>query len=265
MTNVCFFISFFTITDNASQRTNFENFPTDIPTYDSRSVGHSARGRHNCQLTEENIANMNASRCSLREGSVASNGIESTISRTTRSLLANSRNTPKKYVTAVRPATSSRHSSRLLSENQKAVDSPKKQSAKRNLQSNVPLTTSRTRNSSRLIESQSATPNEIEVLGTMNKHPESASIEDIVVDEFVESSTQEVAPSSLISTTTTSTPIVDSSIQHDADTPKVEPADDDAVDFFNEQIETLDAVRSLLMLKYMWGSKAELPKDNFLF
>lgn len=142
-----------------------ENF-NDIQNDDGRAVAHSTRNRRNSQLTEENIAaHVDTSRRSLRSASIASDGTESTITRSTRSRVANSQNTPKKDGNAARPATPSRRSSRLLSENEKAADSPKPTPSKRNLRSNsvasvddISPPTSRTRTSSRLTESQSATP-----------------------------------------------------------------------------------------------------------
>lgn len=150
------------------ERENFDDVLKSGVGDDGRTVAHSTRARSSSQLTVENVsAHMNPARRALRSASVASDGTGSVKSRTTRASarVAASQNTPKKGSTTPRPATPSRRSSRLLSENEKAVDSPaKSQPAKRNLRSNSvassvddvsppPQAIIRTR-SSRLSESQ---------------------------------------------------------------------------------------------------------------
>lgn len=144
-----------------------ENFDDVLKTGDSnRAIAHSTRARNSSQLTEENVAaHLNPARRQLRSASVASDGTGSAHSKVTRSTrLTASQNTPKKSSSsAVRPATPSRRSSRLVSENEKTVDTPAKTvAAKRSLRSNSvvsvdeasPTPIKRTRSSSRLAESQ---------------------------------------------------------------------------------------------------------------
>lgn len=143
------------------QRENFDEI-LKASADNGRAVGHSTRARSSSQLTEENVAaHLNPARRALRSASVASDGTGSTKSRTTRTStrLAASQNTPKKESgTPSRPATPSRRSSRLLSENEKTVDSPAKRTLRSNSVASVddtsppPLT--RTRSSSRLSETQ---------------------------------------------------------------------------------------------------------------
>lgn len=149
------------------RRENFEEIRAAEKETD-RSIAHSTRGRRNSQLTEENVAaHLDTGRRSLRSVDAASDGSESIISRSTRSRLANVLTPKKDNNTVVRPATPSRRSSRLLSENEKTTDSPAKATPnKRSLRSNsiasvddVSPPTTRTRASTRLSESQnSGTP-----------------------------------------------------------------------------------------------------------
>ncbi|XP_055300986.1 mucin-2 [Sitodiplosis mosellana] len=141
------------------RRENFDEMNTNT-TADDRLVAHSTRSRRSSQLTEENVSAVysSAPRRSLRAGSVISDDTESTqISRPRSARLAQSQNTPKKD-SAPRPSASARRSSRLLSENEKAAESPAKITpARRNTRSSVAsedqLSPTR-RTSSRLTESQ---------------------------------------------------------------------------------------------------------------
>lgn len=148
------------------QRENFDEILSGSADGGGATVARSTRARSASQLTEANVAALNPARRALRSASIASDGTGSTKSRTTRSTgLAASQNTPKKESsTPSRPATPSRRSSRLRSENEKAVDSPAKPTpSKRNLRSNSvvsvddtspPQPVTRTRSSNRLSESQ---------------------------------------------------------------------------------------------------------------
>lgn len=147
------------------QRENFDDI-LKASADDGRATAHSTRARKSSQLTEENVAaHLNPARRALRSSSVASDGTGSTKSRTTRSarLTASQSHTPAKEVSSPRPATPTRRSSRLLSENEKAIDSPAKPApGKRNLRStsvasvdeSSPQPLTRTRSSSRLSETQ---------------------------------------------------------------------------------------------------------------
>lgn len=125
---------------------------------DDRAIAQSTRSRRNSKLTEENLAALVASpQRSLRSGSVISDKTADSAQIRTRSARLNAtQNTPSKE-----PA---RRKSRLLSENDKTiVDSPAKP-ARRNLRSNSTISedvsppTRSTRGSSRITDSQSATP-----------------------------------------------------------------------------------------------------------
>lgn len=132
-----------------------------------RSVAHSTRLRRSSHLTEENMAAHSnppsAGPHSLRSGSIASDGTESTTRTRASTRLANSQNTPRKETITSRVMTPSRRSSRLLSENEKTADSPAKATpGKRNLRSmsvaSEDISPPTRRTTTRLADSQSATP-----------------------------------------------------------------------------------------------------------
>lgn len=148
------------------RRENFGEIDSNANDTEDRSVAQSTRARRSSQLTEENVsaAYSNAPRRSLRTGSVISDGTESSqVSRPRSTRLA--QNTPKKD-NASRPSTPARRSSRLLSENEKAAESPTKTPARRNLRSSSvaseDLSPPMRRTSSRLTESQ-GTPKSLKI------------------------------------------------------------------------------------------------------
>lgn len=157
---------------------NRENFD-GVETNGRKSVSHGTRSRRNSQLTEENLAAHSspvvAGRRNLRSNSVTS--VDSEVTQTSRrsSRLVNSQNTPKKAESVTQPTTPARRSSRLLSGNEKATDSPAKSSTPgRRLRSNSVASEDHSpprRISSRLTESQGATPKSLKTKVSKLKEP----------------------------------------------------------------------------------------------